>query len=638
LEECAGKEAELETKKIEPPDEIAEGGNHPAQLTTGITLVNRYVIQDVIGVGGMGSVYRARDLHFPNVVKLVAVKEMINRAPDPLVRKTIVQNFEREANILATLNHPSIPRIYDYFTQDERSYLVLEFVPGKDLEAIIGETPGFLLEEQVLGWAIELCDVLTFLHEHKPDPIIFRDMKPSNIMINQHGHIILVDFGIAKPFQTGQKGTMIGTEGYSPPEQYRGEATQLADIYALGAALHHALTRRDPRLEPPFSFNERPIRKINPSVSLELEAVVNTALQYNPGDRFQSAQAMKESLLSAGRKTGLLNKIGISASPSVQANGLKPLWTFTCEDEIRSSPIQHDGKIYIGSYDHNIYALNLANGEFQWKYPTDGGVTTRPAAFDDNIYFGSEDNRLHAVNARTGKLVWTYYTENRVRSSPRIAENHVFFGSDDRFIHAVNILTGRATWKCETAAPVRSTPFVTNEYVYAGCESGEFYCIDFSGDLKWRFKAKLAITSSPIAADGVVYFGSLDSSLYALDGRAGWVIWRFRMGKGSISSPHLAENILFIGAADGFIYAVDTRTSKEVWRFRTDHQVSGSPVVYKDSLYCGSADGFLYCLEYRTGRLRWKFKTQGAITSAPLVYDDVVYVGSTDHILYALLA
>src|SRR5512137_663355 len=112
-------------------------------------LVNRYVVQEVIGVGGMGSVYRARDLHFPSVVKLVAVKEMINRAPDPLIRKTIVQNFEREANILAKLDHPAIPTIYDYFSEVDRSYLVLEFVHGKDMEAIISETPGFLVEERV---------------------------------------------------------------------------------------------------------------------------------------------------------------------------------------------------------------------------------------------------------------------------------------------------------------------------------------------------------------------------------------------------------------------------------------------------------------------------------------------------------
>ncbi len=118
----------------------------------------------------MGSVYRARDMHFPNVTKLVAVKEMINTAPDPFVRETIIQNFEREANLLATLHHPSIPRIYDYFTMESRSYLVLEFVHGKDMEAIINDTNGFLPENQVLTWAVELCDVLDYLHKHKPDP------------------------------------------------------------------------------------------------------------------------------------------------------------------------------------------------------------------------------------------------------------------------------------------------------------------------------------------------------------------------------------------------------------------------------------------------------------------------------------
>ena len=132
----------------------------------GVTLASRYSIQEVIGVGGMGSVYRARDMHFPNVTKLVAVKEMINSAPDPLVRQTIVQNFEREANLLATLNHASIPRINDYFSLDSRSYLVLDFIKGKDMEAIISDTNGFLPEEQVLGWAVELCDVLDYLHKH----------------------------------------------------------------------------------------------------------------------------------------------------------------------------------------------------------------------------------------------------------------------------------------------------------------------------------------------------------------------------------------------------------------------------------------------------------------------------------------
>ena len=584
----------------------------------------------------MGSVYRARDLHFPNVVKLVAVKEMVITTPDPLVRKTIVQNFEREANILATLNHSAIPRIYDYFSEEDRSYLVLEYIHGKDMEAVISDNDGFLTEEQVLTWAIELCDVLAYLHDHKPDPIIFRDMKPSNVMIDHNGDVKLVDFGIAKAFQTGQKGTMIGTEGYSPPEQYRGEATQLADLYALGATLHHALSRRDPRMEPPFSFAERPLRKINPAVSAELETVIAKALEYNPEDRFPSINDMKDSLLASAHKTGILSKVATTSIS--KGNGIKPLWTFKCEDEIRSTPLNYRNTIYIGCYDNNLYAINAADGNFLWKYPTEGGIVSKPVAYEDNIFFGSEDNRLHVISARSGKVVWTYYTDGPVRSSVHIAEGHAFIGSDDQYLHAVNLNTGRSAWKFETSDPVRSTPFVANELVYVGNEMGDFLAIDFRGNLKWRFRAKRAITSSPVVAGQMVLFSSLDSTLYALDHRNGFVIWRFRLGKGSISTPCVSDDMVFVGAADGFIYAVEAKTSKEIWRFRTDHQVSSSPVVYKDSLYCGSVDGYLYCLEYRTGRLRWKFGTEGQFVGSPLVYDDIVYIGSTDHQIYALLA
>jgi outer membrane protein assembly factor BamB/tRNA A-37 threonylcarbamoyl transferase component Bud32 len=634
------KEGTLETHRITHSFEPNERPGTKGQLSGGTTLVGRYAIQEVVGIGGMGSVYRARDLHFPNVVKLVAVKEMINQAPDPLIRATIVQNFEREANILATLSHPSIPRIYDYFSEDARSYLVLEFIHGKDLEQIINDTDGFLSEEQVLSWAIQLCDVLSFLHAHKPDPIIFRDMKPSNVMVNQTNHIILVDFGIAKPFQTGQKGTMIGTEGYSPPEQYRGEASTLADVYALGATIHHAMTKRDPRIEPPFSFSERSVRKINPAVSVELEAVINTALQYNSKDRFPTIEAMRDALVAAGRKTGLLGRVPTASAQVLtsQTGVIKPIWAFQCEDEIRGTPLFFNGSIYVGCYDNNLYALNATNGEFQWKYATDGGIVTKPAVFEGNVYFGSEDHRLHVVSARSGKVLWTYYADDRIRSSPRIAENHAFFGSDDKFLHAVNLGTGRLSWRFAAAAEVRSSPFVAEELVYVGCESGDFYCITFRGEMKWRFAAKRGITSSPWVQDNVVYFTSMDGYLYALDAKTGWSIWRFKMDKGSVVSPTFADGIIFCGSADGNIYGIEVRSAKELWRFKTEHQVSGSPIVYKDAVYCGSVDGKIYCLEYRTGRLRWKFETKGPITGSPMVYDDIVYVGSADHFIYALLS
>lgn len=628
----------LETRKIthhlDPNAKDSPGG----QLQSGALLSNRYLIQDVIGIGGMGAVYRARDLHFPNVNKLVAVKEMVNQAREPLVRETIVRNFEREANLLATLSHPAIPRIFDYFSHQERSYLILEFIHGKDLESLLEETPGFLPVERVVDWAIELCDVLHYLHTHQPEPVIFRDMKPSNVMINQHDHVVLVDFGIAKTFQIGEKGTMIGTEGYSPPEQYRGEASALADIYALGATLHHLLTRRDPRLEPPFSFGERPIHQAHPEVSADLEAVIYTALQYEPADRFPSAWSMKEALLRTRQGGNRAPAAGERVQANAFSGGIKPLWTFECQDEIRGTPALEKGLLVFGSYDNHLYALNAESGKLLWKYLTDGGVVSRPAFSGDNVCFGSEDHRLHVVSARTGSVLWTYFTGAPVRSSPFLAEGHVFIGSDDGFLHAVNLLSGRRVWQTDSGAAIRSTPLVSSESIYFGNEAGEFFCLDYRGSPRWRFKARRAITSSPAIAEGLVCFGSLDATLYALDAGSGWVIWRFRLGKGSISSPCLANGVVYTGAADGCIYAVDAHSAREIWRFATDHQVSGSPIVYREALYCGSVDAHLYCLDCRTGALRWRFRTEGAITGTPVAHGDAIYVGSTDHRLYALPA
>jgi outer membrane protein assembly factor BamB len=588
----------------------------------------------------MGAVYRARDKNF-KAIRLVAVKEMISQVTDALVRKNIFQIFEREANILATLRHPAIPRIYDYFTVGERAYLVLEFIHGKNLEQLLSETQGFFPEEQVLAWSVELCDVLDYLHSHKPEPIIFRDIKPSNIMNTLQNHIALVDFGIAKVFESGQKNTMVGTQGYSPPDQYRGEATPKVDIYALGATLHHLLTLRDPQLEAPFSFGERLIGDINPNVSKEFAAVVERALEYKPEDRYENALDMKEALINVARKTGTLLHLSIPTAVSGMPSrgvGVKPMWVFQAEDELRSSASYHDGTLYIGCYDNNLYAIDAANGQFKWKYATDGGIASKPAIFESNIYFGSEDKRLHVISTRSGKVVWTHYTNGPVRSSPRIAEGHVFVGSDDGNLHAVSLSSGRLAWKAEAGSPVRSTPWVGNDHVYFGSESGDFTATDFRGDPKWRYKAKRAITSSPVLVDGVVYFGSMDSTLYALDANSGWVVWRFRLGKGSISTPAVAGNMLYTGAADHIIYAIDTRSAKEMWRYTTDHQVTGSPIVHRDAVYCGSVDGSLYCLDAASGRMRWRYQTEGPITGTPVAHEDMIFIGSTDKKVYAFLA
>ncbi len=587
----------------------------------------------------MGAVYRAQDLRF-KVEKIVAVKEMINKATDEEMRETIIEGFEREANILATVSHPSIPTIYDYFTLGSRSYLVMEFVEGDNLEIKLQQRRAPFQEDEIIAWAIALCDVLDYLHTHEPEPIIFRDIKPANVMINRRNQIRLVDFGIAKTFQVGSKGTMIGTEGYSPPEQYRGEATEAVDIYALGATLHHLLTNQDPRTEPPFTFDERPIRQANPDISVALETIINTALMYNPPDRFESAAIMRKALIALAQKTGMFeDEITVAqATQYFQDQSHSPIWTFSCEDEIRGTASYADGVLYVGSYDHNLYALEADNGKFVWKYAAEGGIVSKPAIYENKLYFGSTDQYVHAISCRNGKKVWVQSTEGPIYSSPVIAEGHLFIGSDDEHLHVLNLMAGREAWSVNLGSSVRSSPRVENELVYIGCENGEIQCYDFSGNIKWRTAAKRAVTGSPHFYENVIYITSLDGVLYAIDAKSGWIIWRFRMGSGSICTPTTNENHIYVGSTDNTFYCVNIKSTKKVWSYDTDNQINSSPVFYKGAIYFCNIDGMVYSLHAPSGRLRWKYQAEGAITGSPIIVDDMLFIGAADNKIYALPA
>ncbi len=635
----------IDTQKFakNPPEQPSGEG----ALQPGSVLQGRYRITGVIGVGGMGSVYQARDLRFPNVVRHVAVKEMLNLTTDQSMREMTLRTFERESDMLASLSHPAVPEIYDYFSSKDRAYLVMEYINGRDLEAIVNSMGDFLPVETVLQWALELCDVLGYLHLHEPEPIIFRDVKPSNIMIDQHGRLRLVDFGIAKTFQVGQKGTMIGTEGYSAPEQYRGEASPSSDVYGIGATMHHILTRRDPRLEPPFTFADRPIQEINPRVPAGFEAVIMRALSFDPTERYTNAAEMKEELDKLtrpglnGQPVGLAGEKAESmADWGPVGTGATVVWRFQCEDEVRSSPVVHRGTLYVGAYDNNLYAINTADGSFRWKYPTDEGISSSPAvAGEENlVLFGSLDHLLYAVDLRGGQLSWTVPTQGPVQSSPSIAHGHVFFGSDDGNLYAVRLSTGRVQWKWAGGSPIRSRPLVTGELIIIGLESGEVIGLDLSGQVVWRFKAKRAVTSSPTAHEGLVFFGSLDWHVYALDIDRGWKVWTHRTNKPVVSSPAHGEDKIFVGSVDGSMYGIDAGSGKERWRFETEGQITSSPAYAGGAVYFGGIDGKVYSLEAKSGRLRWSFETNGPVPSSPTVVDDVVYIGSMDRCIYALKA
>ena len=281
----------------------ASGGarRSSSQLEPGTLLHDRYEIAKRIGGGGMGAVYYAKDKNLGDQPR--AVKEMIQSHLDESQQEKAVADFKRESMLLASLEHPSIPTIYDYFYDEgaSRFYLVMKYISGGDCLARIRNAPGGRIDElTVADWGMQVADVLEYLHG-RPKPIIYRDLKPANLMIDGNsGRVMLIDFGIARWVAPQEKGvTAVGTMGYAPPELFSGKAEPRTDIYSLGATMFHLTTGADPQDNPLliFDFTKNPTpRQINPGISNEMEWILMHAVEYEPEKRFRSAGDLRDAL------------------------------------------------------------------------------------------------------------------------------------------------------------------------------------------------------------------------------------------------------------------------------------------------------------------------------------------------------
>ena len=246
------------------------------ELQTGTLLNERYQIVRPLGRGGMGTVYLAEHVRLNAPV---AVKEIRGAFSDEAAYQAALRQCEQEARTLVRLRHPNLPQVTDAFIENDRFYLVMEFIEGVTLEAKLSERRGLPLPlSAVIEWGLQIADVLSYLHTLDP-PLIFRDLKPANVMVKPDGGIRLIDFGIARQFQPGasKDTTLLGSVGYSPPEQFGKNQTEpRSDIYALGATLHHLLTGRDPSAAP---FKFPPVRSLNLAVPDALSQLIADCLE-----------------------------------------------------------------------------------------------------------------------------------------------------------------------------------------------------------------------------------------------------------------------------------------------------------------------------------------------------------------------
>ncbi len=271
--------------------------NQTGRLAPQSILHQRYLIVGYAGRGGMSAVYQAVDTKSGN--HHVAIKEMSQGHLSTNELAEATARFQQEADLLGSLHHPNLPPIYDGFSEDGRSYLVMEYIDGKTLLQMLKDSGGRPLPvAQVLDYAIQLCDVLIYLHSHHP-PIIFRDLKPTNVMVKGNGHVVLIDFGIARLFKEGQAQdtVFLGSPGYAPPEQHgTAQTNPRSDLYSLGATLHCCLTGRDPfHASDRFAFP--PVYQMNPLVPLELDQLIQRMVSLNEQQRPNSALEVRQALL-----------------------------------------------------------------------------------------------------------------------------------------------------------------------------------------------------------------------------------------------------------------------------------------------------------------------------------------------------
>ena len=281
----------------------------PPGLKVGEVLRNRYKIRERIGQGGMGNIYLADDQRLEGRQCALKEVEYDRNTPKNLLDEAREQ-FLREATVLARLDHPNLPKVSDFFSISQRDYLVMDFVPGKDLRTILQQTRQkntFIPEDEVLDWAIQLMAALSYLHKQKP-PLVHRDIKPSNLKITPDGLLKLVDFGLVKILAPDELTVTIiqgrGTALYTPLEQYGDDGRHTdsrSDIYSFGATLYHLLTNTPP-VEARQQFLDPvsliPPRKLNPRLSIKTEKSILWAMSLHPDERPNSIDQLKESLFN----------------------------------------------------------------------------------------------------------------------------------------------------------------------------------------------------------------------------------------------------------------------------------------------------------------------------------------------------
>jgi len=304
---------------------------------------------------------------------------------------------------------------------------------------------------------------------------------------------------------------------------------------------------------------------------------------------------------------------------------------------IFQKPLIHEGEVYFGSRDHNVYAVGALDGRLLWKFKAnDGFIISSPCISGGLLYIGSYDQNVYALEASTGRLAWKFMTMDKIVAFPVVHQGRLYIGSNDFNVYCIDAVTGRLVWKFATQGEIMSTPVFHEGRVFFGSHDNNFYCVDeLSGTLVWKIETQgHVIANNVLIHEGRIYFPSFDNYLRAADVKTGKVLWKFLTGKyGMVCGPCLEGGRLFQTCQEGVVHSL-TLDGKALWSFRLNHSIA-TPIIHRGRLYFGAEDNNLYCLSL-DGKKLWTFEARDLLRWCPSAWEDYVYFTSMDCFIYCV--
>ena len=541
--------------------------------------LGNYRLIHLLGTGGFAEVYLGEHIHLKSQAAIKVLRA--NVAERDMVR------FKHEATLIAGLRHAHIVRIFDFDVEDGTPFLVMDYAPNGTLrQRHPSGTP--TPPATVVPYIKQLADALHYAHQNR---IIHRDIKPENMLIAANNDILLSDFGLAlftqsSSFQTTYE--VAGTVSYMAPEQVQGKPRPESDQYALGVVVYEWLTGSRPFegsfleiatkqvLAPP-----QPLREKVPLLPQALEEVVMIALSKAPTARFATLLAFARAFEEAAmQQNPSFATLPAKADPSFQQQAFS-FYNTRQEPPPATLPTTNDASLF--------------------------AAPSQPAPFPptpERVPGPLSDGSSPTIQQRAS-----------------ISRRAAIIGLAGIALGGMGIGSWLLLSRLLTPTPTQTPP---------GASSSAS-----AGKLRWRFQTGNAIKNAPAFADGVVYAGSFDNSLYAIQAASGTKSWSFAVQAApSYSQVAVAQGTVYFAADDDTIYALRASDGSVLWKYAI--QGLGQSLVSGNTLYLASTDNSLYALNASTGSLIWRFQSGGPIHSTPELANGVVYVGSTDHYLIPL--